>query len=222
MGVKDFRIFMGRLIREARKRQGLSLRQAARDIGFNEPTTLWKVEHGEMTVPWTRIDRFEKVFNFQPGFLLSIMVNWKRGVPPDPYLFREARSHRSAARARFPDLLGSEGGSFLPLGPAELDEADGLSALFQEGEAEPFRLALDPQDIEPEPGEPDDFLSDPGWGGRTGSTGARRPDLLPPLPYPFIGTPTHPRGTEGPYRPFWPGGPFCFALVAKEEANHHA
>lgn len=125
MELQDFRRYMGQLIRQARKRKGLSLHRAAREIGFNAHTTLYSVERGHTTPPWARLDRFEEVLGFRRGFLLTLLVNWKRGVPPDPQIFPVWGSYGPDSLSGGAPLLPGEADGIPSVAAAALDAPGG-------------------------------------------------------------------------------------------------
>ena len=62
---------IGERIKKRRNEMGMSLREAAARLGYNDHTTLSRIEAGRVDLPQSRIVKFAEVLGVTPGYLMG-------------------------------------------------------------------------------------------------------------------------------------------------------
>jgi transcriptional regulator with XRE-family HTH domain len=62
---------IGERIKTRRNEMGLSLRDAAARLGYNDHTTLSRIEAGKVDLPQSRIVKFAEVLGVTPGYIMG-------------------------------------------------------------------------------------------------------------------------------------------------------
>lgn len=62
---------IGERIKTRRNEMGLSLREAAARLGYNDHTTLSRIEAGKVDLPQSRIVKFAEVLGVTPGYIMG-------------------------------------------------------------------------------------------------------------------------------------------------------